>query len=188
VYHDVAMRGLNLLASHWSLLTDMGNLLTMNTRVDVLPAIIDPLRDATDLVIIDTNPKYGDALLTNSLCASTDVICPVVPAADPVEGVPRFMQLVDAVRTTHNPRLVCRGIVVNGRDQRVAEQPEYLEILYRMGYPMLHTQIPLRQEINKARSQLVPVCVLNPTGLPAMSYEWLAHELIELMSHSEVTA
>jgi chromosome partitioning protein len=70
------------------------------------------LADQYDLVVVDTPPTMGFAMLA-PLLASDYVFAPVIPDAYSIKGIESLISKVEEIRTTHNPSLVFLGLMIN---------------------------------------------------------------------------
>jgi len=89
----------------------------VDNRESVLGAILAPVRDQYDYVLIDCLPSLG-LMAINALQAATGVVIPVQADFLAVQGLVQMLQTISAVRSQLNPGLEIYGIVLTMVDTR----------------------------------------------------------------------
>ena len=83
----------------------------------MLAAILEPLRDEYDVILIDTSPSLG-ALNINAMAAADDVIVTVNPQLLAMKGLQDFLKTVKKIKSRINAKLDVAGILLTMCDAR----------------------------------------------------------------------
>lgn len=139
-------------------------------------AIAEVLEDY-DYVIIDCPPSLG-LLTINALAAADDVIVPIQCEYYALEGLGQLLRNVDLVRSSLNPTLDVRGMVLTmfNASTRLAEQVEE-DVRSHFGPRVYKTVIPRTVRLAEAPSFGQPIIVFDPTHRGAQVYRELATEV-----------
>ncbi len=138
---------------------------------------LEPVKDDYDFTIIDCPPSLG-LLTINGLAAADDVIVPIQCEYYALEGLGQLLRNVSLVRSSLNPTLEVRGIVLTMYDgrTRLAEQVES-EVRKHFGPIVYDTVIPRTVRLGEAPSFGQPIIVFDPTSRGATTYRSLAQEV-----------
>ena len=138
---------------------------------------LDPLRSEYDIVLIDCPPSLG-LLTVNGLAAADDVIVPIQCEYYALEGLGQLLRNVALVRSSLNPTLDVRGIVLTMFDSRTkladAVQSEVRE---HFGQKVYKTVVPRTVRLSEAPSFGQPIIVFDSTSKGAKAYRRLAREV-----------
>jgi len=109
--HDVARRailhtpsGVDVIPSTTSLDGDANRLLGVTSPEKRLKLALTSLKQEYDLIIIDC-PGALSVITVGALIAADKAVTVSVPTRKEIEGVPRWLQLVDEIRIAENPTL-----------------------------------------------------------------------------------
>ena len=83
----------------------------------MLSAILEPLRENYDYILIDTCPSLG-ALTINAMAAADEVIVAVNPQLLAMMGLQDFLKSVKKIKSRINERLNVAGILLTMCDAR----------------------------------------------------------------------
>ena len=83
----------------------------------MLSAILEPLRDEYDVILIDTRPSLG-ALNINAMAAADEVIVTVNPQLLAMMGLQDFLKTVKKIKSRINEKLDVAGILLTMCDAR----------------------------------------------------------------------
>ena len=83
----------------------------------MLAAILEPLKEAYDFILIDTSPSLG-ALNINAMAAADEVIVTVNPQLLAMMGLQDFLKTVKKIRSRINGKLEVAGILLTMCDAR----------------------------------------------------------------------
>lgn len=138
---------------------------------------LEPVKDDYDFTIVDCPPSLG-LLTINGLAAADDLIVPIQCEYYALEGLGQLLRNVSLVRSSLNPTLEVRGIVLTMYDgrTRLAEQVES-EVRKHFGPIVYDTVIPRTVRLGEAPSFGQPIIVFDPTSRGATTYRALAQEV-----------
>lgn len=154
-------------------LTGFGGFFKLKKRLEPLAALYDH-------IILDTPPNLG-ILLQNALIAAEGVIVPVTCGRYSLQGMSRFVDTVNDVKSHPNPDLEILGmLLVQYVDRRVLARevvsglPELTE---KLGTSVFETKIRRTENVEKAQAHRVPLQRYAPEATAAEDYEALIVEL-----------
>lgn len=142
-----------------------------------LKRALDAVRPEYDVVLIDCPPSLG-LLTVNGLAAADDVIVPIQCEYYALEGLGQLLRNVALVRSSLNPELDVRGIILTMYDSRtrLAEQVES-EVREHFGTKVYRTVVPRTVRLAEAPSFGQPIIVFDSTSRGAAAYRELAKEV-----------
>ena len=142
-----------------------------------LKRALDVVRPEYDVVLIDCPPSLG-LLTVNGLAAADDVIVPIQCEYYALEGLGQLLRNVALVRSSLNPELDVRGIILTMYDSRtrLAEQVE-TEVREHFGTKVYRTVVPRTVRLAEAPSFGQPIIVFDSTSRGASAYRDLAKEV-----------
>jgi chromosome partitioning protein len=109
-------------------------------RQSMLSAILEPVHEQYDYVLIDCLPSLG-LMAINALQAATGVVIPVQAHFLAVQGLVQMLETVRAVRDQLNPSLEIYGILLTMVDSRAAHNQRVINTVRRS----LEGQVPVFQ-------------------------------------------
>lgn len=136
----------------------LANVISRETR---LRRLLEPIRTAYDLIIVDTAPSLG--LLTfNALAAVEQVLIPIQAEYYALEGLTQLIEIMHLVQAEINPALTLAGAIITMYDGRTRLADEVVEEVSR-NFPgrTFRTKIPRNVRLAEAPSY----------GLPAVLYD-----------------
>lgn len=139
-----------------------------------------PLESKYDYIIIDTPPNLG-LLLQNALIAADGVIVPITCGRYSLQGMSRFIDTVNEVKSQPNPELKVLGLLLvryMGRTVLARDVVEGLPTLMEeLGTDVFETRIRNTIEVENAQAARVPLEQYAPTSTAAIDYTAFIDEL-----------
>lgn len=139
-----------------------------------------------DFIIIDCPPSLG-LLTLNALTACERVVVPLQCEYYAMEGLTALLQTVELVRSSLNPELELRGVLLTMFDTRnsICHQVAQ-EVRAHFGPKVFSTIIPRNVRLSESPSHGLPILLYDPGSRGAQSYLELARELLD--SHENGSA
>ena len=154
-------------------------LVTMEERDAKLRALLAPIRDRYDFILIDTPPSLG-LLTLNALVAADTVLIPLHCEYFALEGLADLMATLSRIRTGLNPTLDVEGVVLTMFGDRTNLGAQVArEIREFFESKVFDTVIPRNVRLAEAPSHGLPALLYDPRSKGAEAYVSLAHELLE---------
>ena len=147
-------------------------------RESKLRGCLAPIRDAYDVILIDSPPSLG-LLTINALVAADAVMVPVQCEYYALEGLGQLLRTIELVRDGLNPSLEIAGVVLTMFDARtrLAEQV-VSEVRKHFGDAVFKAVIPRSVRLSEAPSYGRPITRYDPSTRGAVAYRDLAREFI----------
>jgi chromosome partitioning protein len=153
-------------------------LVELEERELKLKAILDPLRDKYDYIIVDCPPSLG-LLTLNALAAADSVLIPVQCEYFALEGVSAIWDTLIRVRRNLNPSLAVEGFLLTMYDERTKLASQVTSDLRDfLGGQVFKTMIPRNVKLAEAPSHGKPIILYDVKSKGADSYLKLAKEVI----------
>jgi chromosome partitioning protein len=135
------------------------------------------VRERFAATLLDCPPSLGP-ITVNALAAADRAIVPVQAEYLALEGLVQFLETLDMMRESLNPRLVLTGVVITMADDRtrLARDVES-ELRQHLGGIVFETVIPRSVRLAEAPSFGVPGLEHDPASRGATAYRALAEEL-----------
>ena len=93
-----------------------------------LKEALQPIRDAYDIILIDTPPALG-ILTINALAASNGVIVTAQADIFSLQGIGQLSATIDAVKTYCTPALIIKGILLTRHSSRAILSRDLTEMI-----------------------------------------------------------
>ena len=139
-----------------------------------------PLASKYDYVIIDTPPNLG-LLLQNALIAADGVIVPVTCSRYSLQGMSRFIDTVNEVKSQANPNLEVYGLLLVRYMEQTVLAREITDglpgLTVELGTGVFETKIRNTIEVEKAQAARVPLEMYAPKATAAVDYMEFIDEL-----------
>jgi chromosome partitioning protein len=179
------LRYLHLVPSGRDLYGAEIELVSALSRERRLERVLQDLRDAYDLVVVDCPPSLG-LLTLNALTAADSVLIPLQCEYYALEGLAGLLETVSAVRQQLNPHLALEGIVLTMVDQRnnLSRQVER-EVRSHFSERVFRSVIPRNVRLSEAPSHGKPILLYDVHSKGATSYLNLAEEILARIGPSE---
>lgn len=154
-------------------------LVSAMSREGRLRAVLEPVRNDFDFVIIDCPPSLG-LLTINALTVADGLIVPVQCEYYALEGLSKLLDSVRLVKSLLNPQLDVFGAVMTMYDSRTRLSQQVVdEVREFFGEKVFTTLIPRTVRLSEAPSHGKPVTLYDPNGRGADAYRQLAKEVLE---------
>src|SRR5215208_4245142 len=162
-------------------------LVDRTNRESALRAVLDPIRDDYDYVVIDCPPSLG-LLTLNVLAAANTVLIPIQCEYYGLEGISQLLNTVRLVQQNFNAGLAISGVLLTMYDARLNlcrqvadDAKEYF------GAKVFVTPIPRNVRLAEAPSFGKPILLYDVQSVGAKSYLAVAEELLRRLEHSDTS-
>ena len=146
---------------------------------------LEPLRAKYDYIILDTPPNLG-LLLQNALIAADEVIVPLTTSKYALDGMGRFIETVNEVKSMPNPNLKISGLLFVKYSERKVLAKEVERglpgVLEQLNTTVFDSKIRLDEAIEQAQASCMPVHMYAPKARATSDYL----EFTEEMERDEV--
>lgn len=146
----------------------------------MLSAILEPLRDDYDYILIDTSPSLG-ALNINAMAAADEVIVTVDPQLLAMMGLQDFLKTVKKIKSRINERLDVTGILLTMCDARTIlckTITEQVQDTFQGQLKIFKSKIPNTVKVGESVYYSEPLIEYAPDSNACKAYEKLAGEVI----------
>ena len=170
--------GLHVLPATKDLAGAEVELVNLADRETYLKAVLEPLYDYYDYIIIDCPPSLG-LLTINALVASTKTIIPVQCEYYALEGIAGLVNTLNQIKDHYNPVLEIAGIVLTMFDRRTALNKQVVENTRRFFQSLVFdTVVPRNIRLSEAPSHGIPIVLYNSNSTGAIAYSELTKEVV----------
>ena len=153
-------------------------LVMLPNREQRLRAILTPLRDRYDVIMIDTPPSLG-LLTLNALVAADAVLIPLNCEYFALEGLADLVATLRRVRATLNPALDIAGVLMTMYDERTNLGQQVARDIRSFFQDRVYTTvIPRNIRLGEAPSHGVPAILYDARSRGAEAYLALAREVL----------
>lgn len=145
----------------------------------MLAAILEPLREEYDYILIDTCPSLG-ALNINAMAAADEVIVTVNPQLLAMMGLQDFLKTVRKIRNRINSRLNVAGILLTMCDARTVlcrTVMEQMQETFKGQLRIFGSRIPNTVKVGESVYYSEPLTEYAPGSNACRAYEELAREV-----------
>ncbi|MBI4678865.1 MAG: ParA family protein [Elusimicrobia bacterium] len=170
---NLSMVGANsdLLGSEIALATAIG-------RESRLRGALSSIKERYRFVVIDCPPSLG-ILTINALNAADKVIIPIQGEYYALEGLAQFVEAVNRVHDTLNPRLALEGGLLTMFDPRMLLSNQVKEEVSKFfGATLFNTVIPRNIRLAEAPGFGQPIMQYDPKSRGSQAYVALAQEFL----------
>ena len=176
---DTEVHGLSLIPADRNLTGAELELVAVPRRERRLEALVTPLRDRYDYVMIDTPPSLG-LLTLNALVAADTVLIPLHCEYFALEGLAELVATLQRIRAALNPRLAVEGVLLTMYDERTnLGQQVARDIREFFKDKVFRTVIPRNVRLGEAPSHGLPVILYDVKSRGAEAYLQLAREILQ---------
>jgi chromosome partitioning protein len=170
---------LDLLPSHIDLVGAEIEMINYPNRENVLKQILEPIKDAYDLIIIDCSPSLG-LITVNALVAADSVVVPVQCEFFALEGLGKLLNTIKIVQSRLNPALAIEGILMTMYDARLRLCNQVVsEVRRHFDAIVFSTIIHRNTRLSEAPSVGKPVILYDGSSKGAANYLNLAKEMLQ---------
>lgn len=144
-----------------------------------LARVLQPVRNAYDIIIIDTAPSLG-LLTINALAAADRVLIPIQCEYYALEGLSQLLQIISMVQAEINPALTLGGAILTMYDARTKLSEEVAEEV-RKNFPgrTFQAKIPRNVRLAEAPSHGLPAVIYDKHCPGSAAYRRLYWEVFE---------
>jgi len=177
---DTELDGLKLVPADRNLSGAMVEMLEMPEREFRLKRLLEPVLESFDYILIDTPPSLN-ILTLNALVAADSVLVPMQCEYFALEGLSDLFDTIKRVRSTLNPALEVRGILLTMFDERTNLSVQVREEL-QTHFPdrIFETIIPRNIKLAEAPSFGKPALLYDIRSKGSESYIRLAREILNI--------
>ncbi len=144
-----------------------------------LKNLLHPVEDQFDYIIIDCPPALS-LLTLNAFTASHSVIIPLQSEFYALEGLGQLLNTIKRVKSSYNPGLKIKGILLTMYDQRTNLSQNVVEDAKKYFNDMVFkTKIPRNVKLGEAPSYGLPVMLYDKQSKGSKSYAAFARELLK---------
>jgi chromosome partitioning protein len=170
--------GVDVIPSSRSLVGAEIELIQITDREKRLRAVLQPLANVYDYIVIDCPPSLG-LLTINALTASDAVIVPLQCEYYALEGLGQLLQVVKVVRQKLNPSLEIGGVLLTMYDHRTLLGRRVADEARRyFGDTVFNTVIPRNIKLGEAPSHGKPIIHYDIGCSGAVAYLQFTQELL----------
>lgn len=170
---------LDVVPSHIDLVGAEIEMINYPDREGVLKAILEPVLDEYEFIVIDCSPSLG-LITVNALTASDSVLVPVQTEFFALEGLGKLLNTVKIVQNRLNQGLQIEGILMTMYDGRLRLCNQVVSELRRhFDDIVFQTIIHRNTKISEAPSVGKPVILYDATSKGAVNYLNLAKEILQ---------
>ena len=170
---------LDVVPSHIDLVGAEIEMINHPQRETVLKAILEPIRDEYDIIIIDCSPSLG-LITVNALTAADSVIVPVQCEFFALEGLGKLLNTIKIVQNRLNPELAIEGILMTMYDGRLRLCNQVVSEVRRHFEELVFESIVHRNtRLSEAPSFGKPVILYDAESKGTLNYLNLAKEILQ---------
>lgn len=173
------MERLDIIPSHINLVGAELEMLNIEDREKKLSAVLRPLKDNYDYILIDCSPSLG-LITVNALTAADSVIIPVQCEYFALEGISKLLNTIKIIKSKLNPSLEIEGFLLTMYDARLRLANQiYEEVKKHFQELVFETVIQRNVKLSESQSFAQPVIVYDAMSRGSVNHMQLAKELIE---------
>ncbi len=172
------IEGLDIIPSHIDLVGAEIEMLNMGNRERLLRAMLQPLQQQYDFILIDCSPSLG-LITVNALTAADSVIIPVQCEYFALEGISKLLNTIKIIKNKLNPTLEIEGFLLTMYDSRLRLANQiYDEVKRHFQELVFKTVIQRNVKLSEAPSHGLPAILYDAESTGAKNHLALAHEII----------
>lgn len=148
-------------------------------RATKLKTLLDPIKERFDYILIDCPPALS-LLTLNAFVASNSVLIPLQSEFYALEGLGQLLDTIKRVKSSFNPQLKIKGILLTMYDKRTNLAQHVVEDAKKYFKDMVfRTKIPRNVKLGEAPSYGLPVILYDKLSQGSKSYVAFARELLK---------
>ncbi len=153
-------------------------------REKKLKTLLAPVKGDFDYIIIDCPPALS-LLTLNAFAASDSVLIPLQSEFYALEGLGQLLDTIKRVKSSFNPGLKIKGILLTMYDKRTNLAQQVVEDAKKYFKDMVFkTKIPRNVRLGEAPSYGLPIILYDKLSMGSISYLALAKELLTRGGHT----
>ena len=185
VIHSSEIDKLDLLGSHIDLVGAEIELINLPERETMMRRVVDKIRSAYDMIIIDCSPSLG-IITVNALTASDSVIVPVQCEYFALEGLGKLLNTIKIVQNNLNKALEIEGILLTMYDARLNLSSQVMEEVKTHFQQLVFNTIVQRNiRLSEAPSFGKPALHHDSRSKGAVNYMALEQEILDKNGYSK---
>ena len=178
VQQSTDLEHLFLIPSSIDLVAAEDDLRNMDDSRGRMKAMLAPLKNDFDYILIDCSPSLG-LLTLNALVASDSVIIPVQCEYLALEGLGKILNTIKMTESQLNPDIEIEGFLMTMYDSRLRLANQVVEeVRKHFGHLVFETVIPRNTRLSEAPSFGKPVLLHDAASSGAENYLNLAKEFL----------
>jgi len=178
---------LDLIPSHIDLVGAEIEMINYPNREMVMKAILEPVKDQYDFVVIDCSPSLG-LITVNALVAAHSVVVPVQCEFFALEGLGKLLNTIKIVQSRLNPDLQIEGILMTMYDGRLRLCNQVVsEVRRHFDELVFATIIHRNTRLSEAPSVGKPVILYDSESKGSINYLNLAKEILQKNNLTKMT-
>jgi len=175
---ETCVKRLSLLASRIDLVGAELELINHPSREKIMAALLEPVKDEYDYILIDCSPSLG-FITINAMTAADSVLIPVQAEYFALEGITQLLNTIRIIKSRLKPALEIEGFLLTMYDARLKLANQVFEELKsHFGNMVFSTVIPRNIKLSESPSHGLPIILYDPESRGAASYRALSKELI----------
>jgi len=148
-------------------------------REKKLKDLLEPVKERYDYIIIDCPPALS-LLTLNAFTASDAILIPLQSEFYALEGLGQLLDTIKRVKSSFNPGLKIKGILLTMYDKRTNLAKHVVEDARKYFKDMVFkTKIPRNVKLGEAPSYGLPVILYDKHSQGSKSYIAFARELLK---------
>ena len=172
------IEGMDIVPSHIDLVGAEIEMLSLDNREMKLKALLSPLREEYDYILIDCSPSLG-LITVNALTAADSVIIPVQCEYFALEGISKLLNTIKIIKKRLNPELQIEGFLLTMFDSRLRLANQIYEEVKRHFQELVFKTVIMRNvKLSEAPSHGMPVILYDAESKGAKNHLALAQEII----------
>lgn len=170
--------GLDIIPSHIDLVGAEIEMLNLDDREKIIKALLAPIRNDYDFILIDCSPSLG-LITVNSLTAADSVIIPVQCEYFALEGISKLLNTIKIIKNKLNPQLEIEGFLLTMYDSRLRLANQiYDEVKRHFQELVFKTVIQRNVKLSESPSHGLPVILYDADSTGSKNHLALAKEII----------
>ncbi|MBA3013318.1 MAG: AAA family ATPase [Proteobacteria bacterium] len=150
-----------------------------NLREAKLKQLLAPIRDRFEFIIIDCPPALS-LLTLNAFTASDSVLITLQSEFFALEGLGQLLDTIKRVKSSYNPGLKIKGILLTLFDRRTNLAQNVVEDAKQYFKDMVFkTKIPRNVKLGEAPSYGLPIILYDKQSLGSKSYVAFTREFLK---------
>jgi len=172
------MPNLKILPANVDLIGFEIEMISVKSREKKLKNVIDKVKNSFDYIIIDCPPALS-LLTLNAFTASDSVLIPLQSEFYALEGLGQLLDTIKRVKSSFNPRLKIKGILLTMYDKRTNLAQNVFEDAKKYFTDMIFkTKIPRNVKLGEAPSYGLPIILYDSQSQGSKSYIDFAKEFL----------
>lgn len=172
------IEGLDIVPSHIDLVGAEIEMLNRENREKVMKALLEPIKNDYDFILIDCSPSLG-LITVNALTAADSVIIPVQCEYFALEGISKLLNTIKIIKSKLNKRLEIEGFLLTMYDSRLRLANQiYDEVKRHFQELVFKTVIQRNVKLSESPSHGLPVILYDADSTGSKNHLALAKEII----------